>query len=146
MSIQDTLAASGKGLFLDTKTPATKTAEEQKAESFAALLAEKSAEQQVAAKDKAAKIADHNAAVLAMVDAVPDARQEFKEFTDMTPAERMRAQILYALGLTEEDLEAMSPADRKAVEEKIAQLIDEELRQQLEQSNQSGKSEEPIIG
>ncbi|WP_421781898.1 hypothetical protein [Kiloniella litopenaei] len=52
----------------------------------------------------------------------------FKDIIGQTPGERMRAQVLRSLGLTEEDLKNMSPEDRKKIEEKIAKLIDENVK------------------
>ncbi len=51
-----------------------------------------------------------------------------KDIIGQTPGERMRAQVLRSLGLTEEDLKNMSPEDRKKIEEKIAKLIDENVK------------------
>jgi TPP-dependent pyruvate/acetoin dehydrogenase alpha subunit len=45
----------------------------------------------------------------------------------MDPMERLRANILKSMGLTEDDLKNMSPEQKKAVEDKIAQLIKEQL-------------------
>ncbi|WP_417454527.1 hypothetical protein [Kiloniella sp.] len=52
----------------------------------------------------------------------------FKDIIGQTPGERMRAQVLRSLGLTEDDLKNMSPEDRKKIEEKIAKLIDENIK------------------
>lgn len=139
MTVANILASANKSLFLQKDTPATLTADEQKQESFAAVLAVKTADEAVAKQAKAEKIAAHNAAVLAMVDAVPDAKQEFKDFMEMTPEERMRAQILYSMGLTEEDVAAMSPEEQEAVEAKIAAIIDEKLRQSMEEEIAKGE-------
>jgi protein-disulfide isomerase-like protein with CxxC motif len=50
------------------------------------------------------------------------AAQELDEYVKMTPEQRMRADILNKLGLTEEELAAMSPEDRQAAEQKIAEM------------------------
>lgn len=105
-------------------------------EEFAAFMQAENARSSVAAQvkaDSAAIIAAHNAAVLAMVGDVPDAKQEFLDFMSKTPEERMREQILLSLGLTEEDLEAMEPDERLAVEQKIADIFKEQARQTLEE-------------
>ncbi len=52
---------------------------------------------------------------------------EFTELANQTPAERIRDQILQRLGLTEDDLKAMPPEQREAVEKQIA----DELKRQL---------------
>lgn len=92
--------------------------------------------------DNAEKIAAHNAAVLAMVGAVPDAKQEFLDFMEKTPMERMREQMLRVLGLTEEDVAAMTPEERQAVEEQIAAMIKENARQELEAQAEGGQQQD----
>ncbi|WP_431321771.1 hypothetical protein [Rhizobium sp. YTU87027] len=52
---------------------------------------------------------------------------EFTDLADQPPAERMRSQILERLGLTEDDLKAMPPEEREAIEKQIA----DELKRQL---------------
>jgi hypothetical protein len=59
------------------------------------------------------------------------AAQQFLEYANMTPAERLHAQMLAKLGLTEDQFNAMSPADQQKVEDKIREMI----KQQLQQSN-----------
>lgn len=48
---------------------------------------------------------------------------EFLAYMEKTPAERMRETWLGSRGLTEEDLKAMSPEKREALEQQIAQDI-----------------------
>jgi hypothetical protein len=57
--------------------------------------------------------------------------QKFLEYANMTPAERLHAEMLSQLGLTEDQFKAMSPADQQKVEDKIRELI----KQQAEKSN-----------
>lgn len=65
------------------------------------------------------------------------ARDEFMKYQAMTPAEKMRAAMLAKLGLTEDDVKAMSPEDRKKVEDKIKDMI----KQQVENSDdKNGKT------
>ncbi|CAN7209916.1 hypothetical protein [Rhizobium sp. LjRoot258] len=52
---------------------------------------------------------------------------EFTDLANMTPAERIRAQILERLGISEDDLAAMPPEEREAIEKQIA----DELKRQL---------------
>jgi inactivated superfamily I helicase len=51
------------------------------------------------------------------------AEQKFLEYAKMTPAERMHAQMLAQLGLTEDQFKAMSPADQQKIEDKIRDMI-----------------------
>ena len=53
--------------------------------------------------------------------------QQFMDYAKMSPIERMRAQILKSMGLTENDLKKMSPEQQKAVEQKIEQIIKQKL-------------------
>ena len=56
------------------------------------------------------------------------AAQELDEYVKMTPEQRMRADLLKKLGLTEEELAAMSPEERQAAESKIAEMTKELLQ------------------
>ena len=51
------------------------------------------------------------------------AEQKFLEWAKMTPAERMHAQMLGQLGLTEEQFKAMDPAAQQKIEERIREMI-----------------------
>lgn len=66
----------------------------------------------------------------------------FQQYMDKSPAERMREQILGSMGLTEDDVKAMTPAERRAIEDKIASIIkqrmEEETRQKVEKSGGDG--------
>lgn len=57
-----------------------------------------------------------------------DVAKQFMDYAKMSPMERMRAQILKSMGLTEDDLKKMSPEQQKAVEQKIEQIIKQELQ------------------
>jgi hypothetical protein len=57
-------------------------------------------------------------------------------FVDGTPSDRMRAEILAQLGYTEDQLKAMSPAERKKVEDQIAQLMKQDIQKQTEREVQ----------
>lgn len=46
----------------------------------------------------------------------------------MTPAQRMFAQMLNKLGITEDQYKAMSPADQQKVEDKIQQMIKQQVQ------------------
>jgi hypothetical protein len=51
-------------------------------------------------------------------------------YVKMTPAQRMRANALKELGLTEDDIKKMPPDQAKATETKIADLIKTQMQQQ----------------
>lgn len=59
----------------------------------------------------------------------PSAEELFLEEARKSPIERMREQILEALGLTEETLAALPPDEKRAMEDKIAKMMEEKLRQ-----------------
>ena len=53
--------------------------------------------------------------------------QQFLEYAKMTPAERLHAQMLGRLGLTEGQFKAMSPAEQKKIEDKIREMIKQQV-------------------
>lgn len=67
-----------------------------------------------------------------------DLYKQLDDYVKMTPAQRMRQALLEKLGLTEEELDAMPPEERAAVEAKMRELV----RQQMEeaQAQQAGAS------
>lgn len=65
-----------------------------------------------------------------------DVVQEFMDYAKMDPMERLRANILKSMGLTEDDLKNMSPEQQKAVEQKIEQLIKEQLQKNAGKTGQ----------
>lgn len=67
------------------------------------------------------------------------ALEAFKAYMAMTPAEKMRDNILKEIGMTEEEIEALPPEQQKAVEEEIAQRMDERAKMQA-QSEGNGHS------
>ena len=86
-----------------------------------------------AARLNASPAAAPTGGVGGVTEARKTARDEFMEFAQMTPAERMRAAMLQRLGLKEEDLAAMSPEDREAVEEKLKAMIKEQVENDPDQ-------------
>jgi hypothetical protein len=61
---------------------------------------------------------------------------EFNDYMAMSPAEKMRYSIMNDLGVTQEQLDAMPPEQRAAVEKKIADLM--KLREDLQNANNAG--------
>lgn len=55
------------------------------------------------------------------------AAEEFLEYMQKSPEERLRDRILKALGLTEEDVAAMTPDERVGLEKKIRDIIKETM-------------------
>lgn len=59
----------------------------------------------------------------------PSATDIFLEEAQKHPMERLREQIMKELGMSEADLAALPPEERRAMEDRIRQLIEEKLRQ-----------------
>jgi hypothetical protein len=57
---------------------------------------------------------------------------QLEKYVKMTPAERMRDAILKKVGVTEEELAAMGPDERKSIEDKIAALTKQEMEKTQE--------------
>ena len=55
--------------------------------------------------------------------------QDFLNYAKESPAERLRASILKSMGLTEQQLDQMPPAQRQAMEKKIEDIIKQKLQQ-----------------
>lgn len=49
--------------------------------------------------------------------------QDFLDYAKMSPAERMRENILKSLGMTEQQFEKLSPTQQQAVNQKIQQIM-----------------------
>ena len=60
---------------------------------------------------------------------------QFKQYADMTPAQRMRASILASMGLKESDLAAMDPKQRQALEDQIAKQIKQAAEKQIDKKS-----------
>ncbi len=53
--------------------------------------------------------------------------EEFMELAKMTPAERLRKQMLEEMGLTEDSLKTLPPEERKAIEAEIREAIEQQF-------------------
>jgi hypothetical protein len=54
--------------------------------------------------------------------------QQFLQYAKMTPAQRIFAQMLNNLGITEDQFKAMTPAEKQKVEQKVQQMIKQQLQ------------------
>lgn len=59
----------------------------------------------------------------------PSATEIFLEEAQKSPIERMREQILAELGFSEESLAQLPPDEKRAMEDKIREMIEEKFRQ-----------------
>ena len=66
------------------------------------------------------------------------AKDEFLKFQAMTPAQKMRAMMLSKLGVTEEELKAMSPEERKKIEDKLKDMIKQQVQSDPEKKGDKG--------
>ena len=54
--------------------------------------------------------------------------QKFLKYAQMSPMDRLRANILKSMGMSEQDLKNMTPEQRAAVEQKIKVLIEQSFQ------------------
>ena len=66
--------------------------------------------------------------------ATSDATQEFQDYMKLSPAEKMRANILKSMGMTEASIKSMSPADQDKINAKVADIIKKQTELQLNAS------------
>jgi hypothetical protein len=69
-------------------------------------------------------------------EATAGVEQEFLKFAKMSPLDRLRASILKDMGLTEDSLKSLSPSDRQAVEQKIKEMVEQQLHKNPTQTGQ----------
>lgn len=72
--------------------------------------------------------------------------EKFQEYMDKSPAEKMRDAILAEMGLTQEELDAMPPEEREAVENEIAERFQQRMEMQAKQAEEERlQRENPAI-
>ena len=54
--------------------------------------------------------------------------QQFLQYAKMTPAQRLFAQMLNKLGITEDQFKAMPPAEKQKVEQQVQQMIKQQIQ------------------
>lgn len=67
------------------------------------------------------------------------AKDEFLKFQAMTPAQKMRAMMLAKLGVTEEEVKAMSPEKRAEIEQKLKDMIKQQVQNDPEKKGKTGQ-------
>ena len=55
------------------------------------------------------------------------AAQQFEQYANMTPAQRLHAEMLAQLGLTEDQFKALPPAQQQKINDQIAQMIKKQI-------------------
>ena len=60
-------------------------------------------------------------------NAAKTAAQQFEQWANMTPAQRLHAEMLAQLGLTEDQFKALSPAQQQKINDQIAQMIKKQI-------------------
>ncbi|ADG09915.1 hypothetical protein [Caulobacter segnis] len=68
----------------------------------------------------------------------PSAKDEFLKFQSKSPAEKMRAMMLAKLGVTEEQLKAMPPEERKKIEDKLKDMVKQQVQNDIGKKGQTG--------
>ncbi len=68
------------------------------------------------------------------------ATEKFLKEAQKTPMERMREQVLAALGLSEDALAQLPPDERRSAEDKIRDMIEEKIRQGVNGGDKSPNS------
>jgi hypothetical protein len=58
---------------------------------------------------------------------VKTAAQQFQQWANMTPAQRLHAEMLAQLGLTEDQFKALPPAQQQKINDQIAQMIKKQM-------------------
>ncbi|PIB93051.1 hypothetical protein [Caulobacter sp. FWC2] len=66
------------------------------------------------------------------------AKDDFLKYQAMTPAQKMRAMMLSKLGVTEEQVKAMSPEDRAKIEQKLKDMIKQQVQNDPDKKGQKG--------
>jgi hypothetical protein len=61
---------------------------------------------------------------------------QFLNYAKMSPMDRLRANILKSMGLTEDQRKALPPDQQKAVEQKIQQIIQQDMQKKANQPGQ----------
>jgi hypothetical protein len=69
-----------------------------------------------------------SAATSLAVKPAETAAQKFLDYANMTPAERLQAEMLNQLGITEDQFKAMSPAEQQKVMDKIRELVKQQVQ------------------
>ncbi|MGV8918418.1 MAG: hypothetical protein ACOH2R_11565 [Pseudomonas sp.] len=117
--------------------------EQEREEAFAKLMVNLQS-QNVAAQTPASTSSDTSSDALAGVagasgaasssSATSDPMQEFQDYMSLTPAEKMRANILKSMGMTEASIKSMSPADQEKINAKVADIIKKQTELQVNAS------------
>ena len=55
------------------------------------------------------------------------AARQFEQWANMTPAQRLHAEMLAKLGLTEDQFKALPPAQQQKINDQIAQMIKKQM-------------------
>ncbi len=65
-----------------------------------------------------------------------NAVQDFLDYAKMSPTERMREEILKSLGMTEQQFEKLSPVEQPAIDQKIQQIMLQQIQQNAGKTGQ----------
>ncbi|NGZ87607.1 hypothetical protein [Duganella aceris] len=68
-----------------------------------------------------------------------ESASQLEQYMKMTPAQRMAASIMKSMGITQAEFDAMSPEQQAAVTAKIAEIMKQQMDEQMA-AKQAGKS------
>ena len=68
-------------------------------------------------------------------DPTTNPAQWLMDYGRMTPAQRMHQALLQTLGITQAQYDAMSPADKAKVDQKIQRKLQQDMQQQAEKKS-----------
>jgi hypothetical protein len=75
-----------------------------------------------------------------------DYAAEFLDYMKKTPAQRLHDDILKQLGLTEDEVDKLPPAERQKVEDKIADIIKKKLTGEQENASATAAQQFDVAG
>ena len=85
-----------------------------------------------AGSSSSAASSNATSAASSLPDPTTDPVDWLMDYTKMTPAQQMQDSMLHSLGLTQQQYNALSPAEKAKVDQKIQQMIKEQVQQQAE--------------
>jgi hypothetical protein len=91
-----------------------------------------------------ASTASSNAAGNSAASSFQSLLGQLTNYVNETPAQRMYNSILAQLGITPQQLQSMSPADREKVEAKVREMMKKDIQaQQQQQQQMQGQMQQP---
>jgi hypothetical protein len=80
-----------------------------------------------AAPSSAASSSTDSSSTALSADSAKTAAQQFQQWANMTPAQRLHAEMLAKLGMTEDQFKALPPAQQQKINDQIAEMIKKQV-------------------